>query len=190
MYAGWKTYIQQLALEGQQDCLHMNVVNEMDFALAFMELWKGDNQLKLQGASRMVDATMTSFSLKKSCLVPTKEETMIMVAQHNQGLKRSVQGKIFSDKAIKANLMYANELRKNQDYAMAGQYVSLAYLSWTGFEIDYATLPKTFVAPVEETPLNMKGTEIIGGLLSGMFDTNTMATVNEECFPELGDFVQ
>lgn len=35
----------------------------------------------------------------------------------------------------------------------------------------------------------MKGTEIIGGLLNGLFEINTMATVNEECFPELGEFV-
>jgi len=91
---------------------------------------------------------------------------------------------------IKGYLKLANALRKNQDYAMAGQYVSLAYLSWTGFEIDTSSLPKTIVGPVEDTPIVMMGSEIIGGILYGLFESNSLATVDEQCFPELGQFVE
>lgn len=84
-------------------------MNELDYELAIMEMWKGDNSLKLQGVSRIADAIFTSMELTKNCMVPTKDEIKTMTNIHNQGLMNFFQGKTFSESdAIKGYLKIAN----------------------------------------------------------------------------------
>jgi hypothetical protein len=44
----WKTYITELDLEFEQECLHSEVMNALDYELGFAEMWASkDNSVKL-----------------------------------------------------------------------------------------------------------------------------------------------
>jgi len=67
----------------------------------------------------------------------------------------------------------------------------LAYLTWTGFEIDYDNLPSVKVSYLhDDTTLAAKGSEIIAGIMYGALKENSYEVVDEQCFPELGSWVQ
>lgn len=57
----------------------------MDYALAVMEMWKGDNRLKSQGAFRLVDTIFRDIALKKSCMNPFDDEKKVMASNWLQG---------------------------------------------------------------------------------------------------------
>merc|ERR1719498_556923 len=115
-----------------------------------------------------------------------------MLVNNLQGQSRFFTGKTWNEDwySIMGELKVSNILRKQHLYGLAGQHFALAYLNWTGFEIDYENLPKTFVTNYDETtPLNEKATEIIAGLIEGMYNIDTMAVVDKQCFPAMESWV-